>query len=256
LQQLLAELQVEIGHEALMEEILTCASRVPGIRPGLLGDIKTAFARLYDPLMVAQIYAERFKPRRLIDVLRDMCRAISQPSAVHDLLCSLECRVYVTTNYDNLLERALSNSGVRAVPVFREEDLAYWTSSDVHVIKMHGSLADVFDPESVVITRSDYEAYSLKHPNLDLLIQFIMSTGTLLLLGYSLRDPEFLAIHDRVRYHLKSHKRLVYLIAFDLPEVLQDYWAGYGVYPLNLDGKDKEAAIMSWLTELKARIAR
>ncbi len=255
LQIMMSELTAtDFGHEVLLGEVQVALSGSPVLRPGLIDEVKSIFHRTLDPLMVAQVYENVFHRRRLITILKDICTSVSGPGPIHDLLISLGCKIYVTTNFDNLLEQAIKKAGTTPQVIVREEDVAYWKSDEVQVVKMHGSLMDPFDADSVVFSRSDFEAYDVKHPSMDMLVQFLMSTGTLLLLGYSARDPNFLAVHDRVRFFLKSHKRQAYFVSFDLSEPIQDYWKEYGLYPINLDGTDKTASLLAWLTELKRLI--
>jgi hypothetical protein len=251
---LIADLGRAVGYEDLMDEVRNGLAGVPGLRTDLIHDIESTFSKAIDPLMVAQVYENVFKRRSLINILLDSCRRIRGPSSTHDLLVSLGCQVYVTTNFDDLIEQAISRTGAVPRVVVKEEDVAYWNSGMIQVIKMHGSLVNPFEPDSVVFSRSDFEGYSIKHPSLDMLIQFLMSTGTLLLLGYSARDPNFLVVHDRVRYHLKRHKRQAYLVSFDMPDAVQDYWKEYGLYPISLDGASKVSSLLTWLSDLKALI--
>jgi hypothetical protein len=255
LQIMIAELaSTGFGHEALLDEVQLTLTSSPTLRLGLLDDVRTIFHRTLDPLMVAQVFENVFHRRRLIRVLTDACTSVSGPGPIHDLLVSLGCKIYVTTNFDNLIEQAIKKTGANPQVIVNEENVAYWKSEEVQVVKMHGSLIDPFDPDGIVFSRSDFEAFSVKHPSMDMLVQFLMSTGTLLLLGYSARDPNFLAVHDRVRFFLKRHKRQAYFVSFDLSEPIQDYWKEYGLYPINLDGTNKTASLLAWLTELKRLI--
>jgi len=254
LKQMIKELNTELGHEILMQEVLMCLRSSVSPRLGLLDDVESIFLKLHDPLMIAQIYKDCFGTRRLISVLREICNNITGPGQAHNLLVSLGYHFYVTTNYDDLIEQAITNTGSVVQSIVKEEDVAYWRSREICVVKMHGSIINPFEPDSIVISRSDYEAYSLKHPNVDMMVQFLMTTGTLLLLGYSVRDPNFFALHNRVRYYLKEHNRQAYFITFDLPEIIQDYWAKYNLYPVSLDGRDKQASLLGWLTELTSLV--
>lgn len=252
---LIDELGTEFGYEDLLEEVqLAFGSSTTGVRSGLPGEVESIFRSTLDPLMVAQLYENVFRRRRLINVLKDACNGTTLPGPTHDSLVSLGCNIYVTTNFDDLLEQAIKKSGTAVQVIVKEEDVAYWRSGTAQVVKMHGSLRNPCDPNSIVFSRSDFEAYSVKHPSMDMLVQFLMSTGTLLLLGYSARDPNFLAIHDRVRFFLKLHKRQAYFVSFDLPQPIQDYWNEYGLYPISLDGSNKTASLMAWLTELKSLV--
>jgi hypothetical protein len=250
--QFLTELNLDLGHKALVEEARKALTAVG--KGSVATAIETLALSTLDPLMLAQLYQETSGRSRIIQVLRDMCERMTLPSRAHDIIATLDIPMFVTTNYDDLLEQALKNRKKHPQVLVREEDAAYWSSAAVRVIKMHGSLVNPFDAESVVIAREDYEAYSDRRPNMDLLIRFLMTTSTILMLGYSVRDPNFLALHDRVRLTLKKHKNKIFFVTFDMVPDIRRYWEGYGFQPIILTGPDKTAAMEAWLTELKSRI--
>src|SRR5262249_43171361 len=69
-------------------------------------------------LDLAQWYAERFTPDALADVIRRTygdTRTTARPTLAHYFLAALPVRYHVTTNYDDLLERALA--ALRRYPI-------------------------------------------------------------------------------------------------------------------------------------------
>lgn len=246
------ELGAEFGHEEVLNEI----SRILNAAGhGALSAAVTAMAlSTYNPLMLTQMYQDHVGRNRVIQVLREMCEHMTGPSDSHDLLASFGLKMFVTTNYDDLLERALVKAGDTTTVIVREEDAAYWNTASTRIIKMHGSVVNPFDADSVVIAREDYEAYAERRPNMDLLIRFLMTTGSVLLLGYSVQDPNFLALHDRVRLALKRHKNKIFFVSFDMTPHVQEYWTRYGFHPIVLSGSNKKTAVDCWLTELRARL--
>jgi hypothetical protein len=148
---LISDLAGAVGYEDLIDEVRQALAHVPGLRPNLIDDIESTFSKAIDPLMVAQVYENVFKRQRLITILLDSCQHITGPGPSHDLLVSLGCKVYVTTNFDDLIEQAIKKTGtVNHQVVVKEEDVAYWKSGVTQVIKMHGSLINPFAPDSVV----------------------------------------------------------------------------------------------------------
>ena len=81
-----------------------------------------------------------------------------------------------------------------------------------------------------------------------------MSTKTLLLLGYSISDPNFIAIHEMVKYYLGENKRKIYFVTFNLTQDMEDYWSSYGFYPINLTGENKEVEFLNWMKKLYNKI--
>src|SRR5439155_9433890 len=96
----------------------------------------------FDYLDLAQWHRERFGQEALAAVVRetfhDPARAV-RPTLAHYLLLSLPIRLVITTNYDDLLERALA--GLKRYPqrvVHQEEVPGTGRGLGVHVVKLHG----------------------------------------------------------------------------------------------------------------------
>ena len=63
---------------------------------------------------------------------------------------SLPVRHVITTNYDDLLERALSALKRHPVVVVKQEDVARIGEGGTYVVKLHGDAAHPDDIESVM----------------------------------------------------------------------------------------------------------
>src|SRR5205823_6157671 len=89
-------------------------------------------------------------------------RASCSPAPAHYLLLSLPFRLIITTNYDDLLERALIALKRHPIKVVRQEDVARTGQGDgVFVVKLHG---DAAEPEGVVLARDDYDEFFQARP--------------------------------------------------------------------------------------------
>jgi hypothetical protein len=78
------------------------------------------------------------------------------PTANHRRLLELDVDTWVTTNYDDLLERTLSDAGQTCVKMVRSRDLPDANAGATTVLKLHG---DRQDPDTIVITAYDYETF-------------------------------------------------------------------------------------------------
>ena len=250
LELMINQIKQEIGYEILYDDLISHLNGSASYKADAKNRLKEVFLRTYDPLMIAQLFEDCFHRHSVIDFLLKETKCIKGPGKLHDLLYKLTTQMIVTTNYDNLLEQAAKRLGLVHRSIVKEQDVAYWSDNELKIIKMHGSLEDPLIPDSVIFTRKDYEAYILKRPTLSLLLQFIMTTKCLILIGYSAQDPDFIAINDMVRFYLKQHKRNIFLVLYDAPDVIQDYWFNYGFYPINLDGSDKTKSLEDWLSSL------
>ena len=86
-----------------------------------------------------------------------------RPTAAHRALARLACtgrvRVFLTTNFDRLLEQALSEEGVNPLVVANAAQAAGappFQHVDAVVVKLHG---DYLDPDSMLVTEDELVAY-------------------------------------------------------------------------------------------------
>lgn len=137
-----------------------------------------------------------------------------EPSIAHDKLMALPWNDVYTTNYDTLLERSADRLG-------RQDKRGYTiitnsadvgTGSSPLLMKLHG---DINIPRSVIITEEDYRTYPVKHQAMISSIQNTIMRGTLILIGFSGNDPNFLQWLGWVKDALKSNQRPVYLLSLD-----------------------------------------
>lgn len=157
---------------------------------GLTGHNLSAFDAL-DPLDRARILEGRLTGAGL-SLGRRVAEIFSggRPSLTHTLLAALPLNETATTNYDQLFERACHAIG-RPVAVLPYE------SARAHprwLLKLHGCISQ---PDDIVLTRDDYHRYSDHRAALTGIMQALLVTRHILLVGFSLTDDNFLRlVHD------------------------------------------------------------
>ena len=119
--------------------------------------------------------------------------AAERPSLLHGLLASLPVKEFVTTNFDELFERAA---------ITAERQLAVIPGDPVHandrwLLKLHGTLG-----KDLILTRDDYLGASTRHVALRGLVQAMLMTRHMLFVGYSLSDEDFHQLVHEVRSSL------------------------------------------------------
>jgi len=133
------------------------------------------------------------------------------PSRVQEHLAVVPFRGFITTNYDNLLERAYLNVRRRQLhPVLADADttLEQLLKRDPFFLKLHG---DLETPSSIVLAYRDYLKL-LSEPGFQALLDGIFSEFTVLMVGYGLTDLDIIQSLDRLthakkncRHYLLSH---------------------------------------------------
>jgi Sir2- and TIR-associating SLOG family/SIR2-like domain len=132
------------------------------------------------------------------------------PSQNHRILARLPIHTYWTTNYDKLIERALEEAKkVPDVKYALKQLSVTRPDRDVVVFKMHG---DVDNPADAIISKDDYEAYSLKMSAFVSALRGDLVEKTFVFLGFSFADPNIDYILSRVRVQFEQHQRHHYCI--------------------------------------------
>lgn len=123
----------------------------------------------------------------------------------HRILAALPIGIYWTTNYDTLIEDALRDAGKTPDVKITHENLAVCRPRrDAIVYKMHG---DIAQPENVVVSKDDYEAYNLRRPLFATALQGDLVSKTFLFIGFSFDDPNLNHILGRIRVLLGENQR-------------------------------------------------
>lgn len=119
---------------------------------------------------------------RLGDEIAEDARAHGRPALAHALLAGLRCREAVTTNYDRLYESAVAAAGPGAPQVLPLDSAV---GAPAWVLKLHG---DVANPASITLTRRDYVRFDAQARPAGALLQALLLTRHLLIVGASLND--------------------------------------------------------------------
>ncbi len=163
---------------------------------------------------------------------------ITQPRPIHTAIAQLrQIKIILTSNYDLLLETELAaHRRIINKSVYNRTDTRNahfigpvdFDANDVVLHKMHGSIDQ---PNSMVITRSDYVRYlaTLIHPDVGMPEYFwkmMIPQRTLLFLGYSLTDWNFQVIWEGVLAALKTAGRAPtsYAIVKEADDFQKAYW--------------------------------
>ena len=201
-------------------------------------------------LTAAQYYENQRGRNALIRHIRNALDTTSvRPTAVHRLIASSPIKVIFTTNYDDLIERALREAGRACNIIVSEPELAFWSEDKVNLVKLCGDLSR---PESIVITKGDFNLYFATHPRLAERLRTELESKMDLFLGYSLRDPFFNQIWDRIGLDFGSLRRWGYAVLFDAPPLEVDDLKRRGIHVINLKPRrgNHTELLVEWLRAL------
>ncbi|WP_217899951.1 SIR2 family NAD-dependent protein deacylase [Rhodococcoides kyotonense] len=115
------------------------------------------------------------------------------PTLAHCLLASLSVEKAVTTNYDSLYEDAFkAANGFDSISILPRENAI---GDRAWLLKMHG---DIATPESIVLSRRDFVRYDAERRPLGSIVQSLMATGHLIVIGASMTDDNVLRLAHEV----------------------------------------------------------
>lgn len=147
----------------------------------------------------AQLLERRLPDHALGKRVAEIIRRFQRPSLAHALLAGLGCREAVTTNYDKLYEMAVDATGRKAATI-----LPWHTAvgSDSWVLKMHG---DIEKPETIVLTRQHFIRFDATTRPAGSMLQSLLLTRHLLLVGASLKDDNVVRLAYEVQAYREKH---------------------------------------------------
>lgn len=170
-----------------------------------------------------EVLQENSSMERIFDIYNQ-----GEPNTNHILLANLikegKLKTIVTTNFDNLIENALSMEPKNLIEnkdydvIYKEEDFEKinWSDSRIRIIKIHGS---VKDQKRMVITLKQVANQILSTARMSI-IENIFSKGkhhNVLILGYSSSDIFDLSLH--IQSINKNFKNVYYIQHSEFPKV-------------------------------------
>ena len=169
---------------------------------GLLKDIADELdldiEKEYDLVSLAQYHFNKNKNRCLLnDMIFEEFTKETNISENHKILARLPISTFWTTNYDSLIEDALTNARKIVDVKHTNQHLSITKHRrDAVVYKMHG---DRNHPDDVILIKDDYENYYKKHAQYITALSGMLISKTFLFIGFSFRDPNIDYILSRIK---------------------------------------------------------
>ncbi len=167
-----------------------------------------------DPIDLISSYSqEHGRPALVERVARAIRIADALPGAVHEALCRLPIDVMITTNFDTLLEEAFRNVRKPCHAIIDEPQLALTNPfPGPSLLKMHG---DISRPERMVLTEADFDSYLVRNPLYSTIVASHFAQRSIVLIGYSLSDPDLRQLLAMIRDRLGDGSRAIYSLEID-----------------------------------------
>ncbi|MBB5985326.1 SIR2 family NAD-dependent protein deacylase [Sphingobium lignivorans] len=226
-------------YETMVDQLYPASSDLEGGRrsPHVLGgDPRADHLRQAGAVSAYLRVAEEFEAqfgRDALDklILRHLPDRQFKPGPLHHMLVALPWADVMTTNWDTLLERAAETAEERVYDVLRTvEEIP--EARAPRIIKLHGSFPA---HRPFVFTEEDFRKYPHRAGAFLNMAQQLAMENTLVLVGFSGDDPNFLFWSGWVRDQLGSKAPLIYLVGvLNLTAPKRKMLEGRRVQPIDL----------------------
>lgn len=198
-----------------------------------------------DYRILAEIFYNQYGENFYYQTLNEMIPSDCSPNEIHKAIVNLNLKNLITTNWDNLFEKAISETGKYYDIISNDEDIAS-SRGFSKLIKMHGSL----EYNNIVFKDSDYLMYSENFPLIENYIKGIFSTDIVVIIGYSLSDENVKQIISWVNSKAVNIKP-IYLLKIDSQFDYQefDFYKKRNVYMLYWSND-----LSSFITKIKDEV--
>lgn len=150
----------------------------------------------------------------LMCLLKKLFEFIPKDTSDQELLRKIpHFRQIFTTNYDTLIEDAYQLSERNLITT--NEGCAYTSQNRVSIYKIHGDISTLNNPDSIIISESDYQHY-FKNNRFNLIWEELKQAFIkkhIVFIGYSLEDDNVLEIIKKVRTSINNNMKGLFLIA-------------------------------------------
>ena len=189
-----------------------------------------------DYLKVAQLYYLQFGEYSLYDKLKSLIPLHATSSNIHDKIFDLNPKYVITTNWDNILEKTIEQNGHIYDIIKSDADLVK-SILPRKLLKVHGD----FSSHNIVFKEDDYLQYSDNFPLIENFLRHILSSYTILFLGYSYSDYDLKIISKWIERRSNiAPPRFILSIKENATESM--YLKSHGiqsVFPVSIDSEKK-----------------
>jgi hypothetical protein len=169
------------------EELLQDLAREPEAA-AVVGDGAPPLGPLDTAELLQRLLGRRLQSR-ILERIGD-----PEPALGHALLAGLRCREVITTNYDRCYERAVTAQGLTAPTVVMPWQVPQ--PGVAWLLKLHG---DVDHPDDIVLTRGQFVHLDSRWRPAGSMLQAVLLTRHLLVVGASMTDDNVLRLTHEVR---------------------------------------------------------
>lgn len=155
-----------------------------------------------DPIKLAGLFSAQYTHDELDNFLEKIINDVNfEPKQVHKKFVELNWNNIFTTNYDTLLERADEETFNRYIKIKDDKEIP--KAGKPRIVKLHGSFTDA---KPYIMTEEDFRTYQQNHEIFITEVKYSFVNDTIILLGFSGDDPNFMNWSGWLRDQLEKDK--------------------------------------------------
>ncbi len=167
-------------------------------------------------------------------VLTDFFLVDVNVNDVHRKMAKLNPRHYITTNYDDLIEKSIRDTGGNYSVISKDSNVSnskYYR----YILKVHGDLSlsnQENDVNTIVLKENDYIEYEEHFPMVSTIMKSIVATNCIVFIGYGLGDYNIKLILNWVkRIQKESYIKpfFIHVGEYELNENEINYYSEFGL---------------------------
>ena len=154
-------------------------------------------------------------------------------------------RNIITTNYDSLFESVYGSGKLNVI--FSDNHTPYIDAKKVNLFKIHGDLSN---PDSIIITESDYNNFFSKDTEQNTIwsvIKGIIATKSILFIGYGLEDTNIQVIFNKIRNKIGENGKECYFVAPNISTTKSIKLDKARIHPISLTGEKLFEELIEYL---------
>ena len=154
-------------------------------------------------------------------------------------------RNIITTNYDSLFESVYGSGKLNVI--FSDNHTPYIDAKKVNLFKIHGDLSN---PDSIIITESDYNNFFSKDTEQNTIwsvIKGIIATKSILFIGYGLEDTNIQVIFNKIRNKIGENGKECYFVAPNISTTKSIKLNKAKIHPISLTGEKLFEELIEYL---------
>ncbi|GEN73835.1 SIR2 family NAD-dependent protein deacylase [Chryseobacterium lathyri] len=201
------------------------------------------------PDLVEEIYRIKGNNRNyIIQRLKERILLKNFPSiSTHEIIAKIpHFRDIITTNYDRLFEEAFKSS---LNVIYSDQQIPYLDNKKINLFKIHGDLSV---PDSVIITKSDYDNFFGNRKGDDVLWTVIkekIATKNILFIGYNLEDSNIAVIFDGIAKKLGENRKECFFVSPKVPPQKLYHLSGKNIHYIDSTGEQLFSELIQYLKD-------